>query len=134
MVSWSWGMSNSGSTHGGGGAGADKVSMQDFNVTKYQDKATVKLLQSCANGEHIPEATLVLRKAGASLEHRIIKMTNILVSSISTGGCGGEDRLTENVSLNFSKVNVAYIKQKPTGEPGKTLENELGHSYEYALI
>ena len=61
-------------------------------------------------------------KQGASLEHLIIKMTNMLVFSISTGGSGGEDRLTENVSLNFSKLNVAYIKQKPTGEPGETLE------------
>ena len=31
-----------------------------------------------------------------------------MVTSVSTGGSGGEDRLTENVSLNFAKVKFEY--------------------------
>ncbi len=31
-------------------------------------------------------------------------MKEVIVTSLSTGGSGGEDRLTENVTLNFAKV------------------------------
>ncbi len=49
---------------------------------------------------------LVVRKAGEKpVEYIKIKMEEVLITSISTGGSGGEDRLTENVTLNFSKVS-----------------------------
>jgi type VI secretion system secreted protein Hcp len=44
-------------------------------------------------------------------------MEDVIVTSVSTGGSGGEDRLTENVSLNFSKYKVAYRPQKQDGSP-----------------
>ncbi|MNP82799.1 hypothetical protein D3C76_1815560 [compost metagenome] len=39
----------------------------------------------------------------------------MLISSLSTGGSGGDDRLTENVTLNFGKVTVDYQPQKADG-------------------
>jgi hypothetical protein len=42
-------------------------------------------------------------------------MEEVLVTSISTGGSGGEDRLTENVTLNFGKVTFAYTPQDSKG-------------------
>ena len=72
VLAWSWGMSNDGTTHAGGGGGAGKVSMQDLSCTKYLDKSTPKLLEFCATGGHIPEAVLTVRKAGAGLfSHRV---------------------------------------------------------------
>ena len=41
-------------------------------------------------------------------------MTNVMVTSIGTGGSGGEDRLTENVTLNFAEVKVEYKPQNST--------------------
>ena len=41
-----------------------------------------------------------------------------VVTSINTGGSGGEDRLTENVSLNFAKIKVEYKEQTKTGGSG----------------
>ena len=35
-------------------------------------------------------------------------LENLIVTSVSTGGSGGEDRLTENVTLNFAKVKWCY--------------------------
>src|SRR6478752_5281026 len=97
ILAWSWGASNSGSAHMGGGAGAGKVNVQDISFTKYIDKSSPSLFLSCANGKHIPTATLVVRKAGEKpLEYLKLELTEVLVSSVSTGGSGGEDRLTEN--------------------------------------
>jgi type VI secretion system secreted protein Hcp len=42
-------------------------------------------------------------------------MEQVMVTSISTGGSGGEDRLTENVSLNFATVNFENFKQDAKG-------------------
>ena len=70
----------------------------------------------CANGKHIPTVDLVVRKAGETpLEYIKIKLEKVIVSSLSTGGSGGEDKLTENVSLNFAKVTINYQEQNATG-------------------
>jgi len=119
VLAWSWGMSNSGSSHTGGGAGAGKTNVQDLSFTKYIDLSSPDLMLACCNGKHFTEATLTVRKAGETpLEYLKIKLTQVLVTSVSTGGSGGEDRLTENVTLNFAKVNLDYIEQTEKGVAG----------------
>src|SRR5579871_5700632 len=95
VLAWSWGMSNSGSAHMGGGAGSGKVNVQDISVTKWTDKATVNLQLACATGKHIDSAILTVRKAGGKgpIEYIKITMTEVMITSISGGGSGGEDRL-----------------------------------------
>ncbi|MEY1556976.1 Hcp family type VI secretion system effector [Yoonia sp. R2331] len=119
VLAWSWGMSQSATTHMGGGGGSGKVNVQDISFTKYVDKSSPELMKACMTGRHITEATLVVRKAGDKpLEYMTIKINDIIVSSVSTGGSGGEDRLTENVTLNFSQVDYKYIEQTDTGAEG----------------
>jgi len=116
ILAWSWGASQSGTTHSGTGGGAGKVNIQDISFTKYVDKASPTLFLNCANGKHIPSATLTVRKAGENpLEYLKLDLNEILVSSISTGGSGGEDRLTENITLNFAKMKMTYTPQNVKG-------------------
>jgi type VI secretion system secreted protein Hcp len=116
VLAWSWGMSNSGSAHVGGGQGAGKVNVQDLSFTKYIDKSSPDLMLACCNGKHFPEAKLTVRKAGEDpLEYLIVTMTDLIVTAVSTGGSGGEDRLTENVTINFAMVKVEYTEQTPKG-------------------
>jgi type VI secretion system secreted protein Hcp len=119
VLAWSWGMSQSGSFHVGGGGGAGKANFQDISLTKWVDKSSPDLMLHCSNGKHIPECTLVVRKAGEQpLEYLTISMKKVMVTSVSTGGSGGEDRLTENVTLNFAQCKVKYIEQTDTGGEG----------------
>ena len=116
VLSWSWGMSQSGTTHSGPGGGAGKVNVQDLSFVHYVDKSSANLMKMCCNGKHFEEATLVVRKAGEMpLEYMIITMKNGLISSVSTGGSGGEDRITENVTLNFSEFKTEYVPQMADG-------------------
>jgi type VI secretion system secreted protein Hcp len=116
VLAWSWGMQNAGKFHTGGGGGAGKVSVQDLSVTKYVDSASNRLLTMCAKGEPAPEATLVVRKAGKDpLEYILIKMTNVLVTNVMTGGSTGDERLQETVTLNFAEVHFDYVEQKEDG-------------------
>lgn len=116
VLAWSWGMSQSGTMHMGGGGGSGKVSVQDLSITKYVDAASEALMKFCCTGEHKDEAVLTVKKAGGEQhDYIVITMTKVLISSISTGGSGGEDRLTENVTLNFEEVKFQYNKQTEDG-------------------
>jgi type VI secretion system secreted protein Hcp len=136
VLAWSWGMSQSSHAGLGGGVTAGKVNIQDFSVTKYIDKATPVLLLNCCNGTTIKKADFVARKAGGKggpVEYLKITLKEILVTSVSTGGSGGEDKFTENVSLAFDEVEVVYTEQTDTGGGGsparmhwKVAKNEGG--------
>jgi type VI secretion system secreted protein Hcp len=123
VLAWSWGISQSGTSHMGGGGGAGKVSVQDLSVTKFMDKATPNLMMYCCNGKHIPKVMLTVRKAGEKpLEYMKITMEDCLISNVNTGGSGGEDRLTENLALNFAKFKVEYTPQKADGSGDAVIE------------
>jgi type VI secretion system secreted protein Hcp len=116
VLAWSWGMSQSGTTHLGTGGGDCKVSVQDISFTKYIDKSSMNLIIACCNGKHYEEAKLVVRKAGENpLEYLTITMKDCLITAVSTGGSGGEDRLTENVTINFAQFEAEYKPQKADG-------------------
>jgi len=96
------------------------VNVQDLSFTKYIDASSASLLQCVCTGKHIKEATLVVRKAGEKpLEYITISMTEVFVTSLSKGGSGGEDRLTENVTLNFAAFKYKYLEQTKDGTDGK---------------
>ena len=123
VLAWSWGLSQTGTTHMGGGGGAGKVSVQDISITKYLDKSSPNLLLACCNGKHFKEGLLTVRKAGEKpLEYLKVTMKEVLVSSIQSGGSGGEDRLTENLSLNFAEFKVEYTPQKADGSGDAAVE------------
>ena len=123
VVDWSFGLSNSGSFHMGGGGGAGKANFQDISISKYVDSASTKLMLYCANGDHFKNATLTVRKAGkTALEYIIIKMGKVMITSVSTGGSGGDDRLVEHITLNFEDFEVKYTPQKDDGSAGKPTE------------
>src|SRR5262245_14398110 len=87
ILAWSWGMSNSGTAHMGGGAGAGKVNVQDVSVTKYVDAASNALMLACCNGQHYKQVLLTVRKAGKTpLEYIKITMEECIVTAVSTGG------------------------------------------------
>jgi type VI secretion system secreted protein Hcp len=119
LLAWSWGLSNSGTFHQGDGGGAGKANFQDISFTKWVDKSTPDLHYACASGKHIPKVKLTVRKAGDNpLEYLTYEFEKVLVSSISGGGSGGEERLTENVTLNFAKVKMEYWTQGDKGAKG----------------
>ena len=117
ILAWSWGMTQSGTMHTGSGGGGGKVSVQDLSITKYVDKSTPLLMTYCSTGIQMPKASLTVRKAGGKepLEYVKLLMTDVIITSISCGGSGGEDRLTENVTLNFAEVEYKYQPQKKDG-------------------
>jgi type VI secretion system secreted protein Hcp len=117
LESWSWGEAQSGTHGSGGGGGAGKAVAQDFHFVMKVNSASPQIMLACATGEHIKKAELVCRKAGKEQhEFFTVTMSDLLVSSYQTGGSGHSDIVpTEQISLNFAKIEFSYKPQKPDG-------------------
>ena len=115
VLSWSWGVTNTAPASTGTGAGAGKPKFQDFSFTHKIDKASPVLMQACATGVHLKEATITHRKAGkGQQEFLIIKMNDVIVTAL-TDGDTSDGGSSETVSLAFAKVDVEYKPQKADG-------------------
>jgi type VI secretion system secreted protein Hcp len=116
VLSWSWGVAQSGTMAHGGGGGEGKASFNDFNFTHHVDKASPVLLKACATGEHIKEATITVRKAGkGQQEFLIVKFNDVIITSVNPSGSGDSAATAESVALQASKVDLEYKPQKADG-------------------
>jgi type VI secretion system secreted protein Hcp len=123
IESFSWGASNSGSAAHGAGGGAGKVSMQDFSFVTPVSKASPKLFLACASGQHIRSGVLTVRSSGErAREFLKVTITDVLVSSWQQSGSAGDVVPTDQVTMNFAKIHVAYTEQSATGTSGETTE------------
>jgi type VI secretion system secreted protein Hcp len=114
VLSWSWGVTNA-ITLAGTGAGQGKASFHDLAFTHKIDKASPVLMQACATGAHLKEATITHRKAGkGQQEFLVIKMNDVIITAM-TDADSSDGESAETVSLAFAKIDVAYRPQKADG-------------------
>lgn len=112
ISSFSWGATNS-STIGSqsSGAGAGKVSMNSFSITKQIDVSSPKLFTAAQAGGGKKLGTVVFTVVNPNTGSDWFQLTlsNAIVGSygISSGG----DRPTESLSLNFTKIEFKYLGQ-----------------------
>jgi len=123
VLSYSWGVTQQGTSSAGGGGGAGKASFQDLHFVSRVSKASPKLFLSCATGEHIKEGVITLRKAGGGQQDYLkITLSDILVSAFNDGGTSdAHDHVPlEQISLNYSKIKFDYTPIGAKGSPGQT--------------
>jgi type VI secretion system secreted protein Hcp len=89
-----------------------KPNHQDLTVTKYLDAASPVLNQSCCQGAGFPQVDIVIGRndGGKVIELMRYTMKNVLISSISVGG-GGGDKPVETVTLNYSDIAWKFTSQ-----------------------
>jgi len=107
IIAFSWGASNDASQAAQIDAHA---AMQDLSLTKYVDGASGLLARHCTLCERIDVAILEVTRPSDMGPQRIVRYTmrDCYVSSVSTGASGGEDVLTENVTLGYSRIEIEY--------------------------
>ena len=127
VLSFSWGVANSGSAAPGGGGGAGKATFQDLSIVHGIDKATPELLTACASGLHIKDATITHRKAGeGQQDYLIIRLNDVTITAVSHAGAEDQPNAV-SVSLKFAKVDLEYRPQRLDGslDPGLHFKFDL---------
>jgi type VI secretion system secreted protein Hcp len=94
--------------------GPTKLIFQAISITKNIDKASPTLRLFCANGKHIPNATISLRKGGGTQEYLVLKLRDVSMASYhaSAGGAGA----TETFVLSAADATMDY-PPAPTPKP-----------------
>ena len=114
ILSYSFGETQA-TVRAGGGATAERVTMQDFKFTMATSKASPMLFLTCANGRHIKEVRLeVLRAGGDKTKFMEIKFEDVLVKSfVNLGNSGSTIGVPmEEISLSFGRIKITYTMQK----------------------
>jgi type VI secretion system secreted protein Hcp len=101
-----------------GGGGVGKTDFEDFTFTKLTDTASAGLYRACATGDHIKEAIMECRRAGASSKTGarsffIVRLQTVIVKGMTWAGSGEE--LTESMTLAYGAKQICYRIQKADG-------------------
>jgi|ERR1700722_12562212 len=106
------------------GAGAGKVNIQSFSITKTLDKSSPVLFQAAATGKHFKDAVLSFTRKAGGKEQTYLKFDfqNVLISSVQDGSSGA-GQPTEQVTFAFTKVEESFIQ--PNGKTGATVNFNL---------
>lgn len=105
ISSWAWGMSNNETT-------GDKPVFKELTFTKRLGIDSTYMMLHFAQAKRIKNVELsitpVMAKREAKQKYLSMKMEDVLIKSITTGGSASDDRFDENILLSFSKVRFEY--------------------------
>ena len=96
-------------------------------MVKKQDQTSAKFMLDSMNGAVIPTATLAVTMPSASGgqdKYMEYKMSNVITSAYNTSGSQGQHEPMENVSLNFTKIEIS---QYSTDSSGKSMAAQRGN-------
>jgi type VI secretion system secreted protein Hcp len=120
VLSFKIGVTQAGTAHLGGGAGAGKAQFADLTIFKRIDRASVILNTTCATGQHLKQVILVCAlKGGNQQEIYRVTLTEVLVTGVRLSA----DHLgvLEEVTLSYSKIEWRYTGIGPDGKPSGSI-------------
>ena len=116
VLSWSWGVSQTASVSSGQATGRRQY--EPIRIIKPIDKATPQLAKRCAEGQHIKEAKLTLRRTGATgapEDYLVIELTDVFVSSVSMGCCDNDCddadpslEPSERITITYGTIRILH--------------------------
>jgi len=105
LFSFSWGLSNT-TASGGGGGSTGKVTFQDLHFTKQLSQLSKTLFMACVTGQHFDRGVIVLMDGKGNAIGRV-ELTDVMVTSYQVGG--SNDFPMEEVSLSYAKVDYFIL-------------------------
>jgi type VI secretion system secreted protein Hcp len=115
---WTWAMTNDAPYRLRESERSGHSDVKPLFIHKHVDKASTTLMTFCAEGRHIPEATLTCRKndGDKKVEYLKIILTDVKVESLTWSGRNQEHVVPEVLELSFLKVKTQYKIQHRDGE------------------
>jgi type VI secretion system secreted protein Hcp len=111
-LSYSWGVTVSGTAGGGGGGGVGKATPSDFQIVKKVDAASPKLLVQSTEGRRILRVDVSLFKQGATDPYVTYRLDDVFLTVVQTGND------TESIAFNYGKITESYHTTQADGSPG----------------
>jgi type VI secretion system secreted protein Hcp len=120
-----WGVGRAISSPAGGNREASAPSISEISLTKTLDSTSPALFLNAVGGGAPGGVTVKLRLVDTTAGTVFYELTlsNVLVSSQSNSASPGDGRPQESISLNFTKIEVAYIPTDAKGTPGTPVRN-----------
>lgn len=118
IQSMHWNVSRNVNTLAGAAANreASEPAVSEVTLTKVSDSSSTKLFQEACTGRQGREATIHMVTTGSPGEVYIeYKLHNALVASYTVSSTG--DRPVEQVTLNFTKMEVKYTPYDENNTP-----------------
>jgi type VI secretion system secreted protein Hcp len=116
IQSWSWGVT-------GGASVVGKPKFTDLTFAAATSKASPPLMLACAQGKHLKQAILTVRKAGEARQEVLkITLTDVVVTSFQQSGAGGA-QLSEQFSFSYAQIVMEYRTQKADGSLGEVIKS-----------
>ena len=104
-------ISHSASSNGGASVGG--VTLGDFRISKYIDKATPKLFELCCRGSHMKNVTIRVHRSGTEkFKYLDIVLEEVLVSTVSGNGAENSGLPVELITLNYGRIKFEYSQQR----------------------
>lgn len=99
-----------------GGAATGRADIRPFTFSKQVDSSSPKLFQACAAGTHFDKITIAIHRSAGDEKVKFLEyeLANCIINDVSTNG-GSAGFPTENISIDFGKITVAYVKQNRQG-------------------
>ncbi|MEK6276050.1 MAG: type VI secretion system tube protein Hcp [Actinomycetota bacterium] len=120
VESWSWGVSSTATAGGGGGGGTGRADLQELSIVKTVDKASPKLAEKCAEGQHIQQVVLTVdRPGGSGRLYMEYKLTDVIISSVQQGASGAAIPL-ETLTFVYREIELTY-----TTRDGEVVHTEI---------
>lgn len=115
VLSYSWGISNSGDAVLAGGRGAGVPSFSDFSIQLVTGRALPDLFIKTALGEHIAKAdfTVVQLVDGKPRERIKLEFTDVLLTAFQVSGAS--ELPIHSVSMSYASVAITVWVQTPNG-------------------
>jgi type VI secretion system secreted protein Hcp len=107
------------------GTGTTKPDLQDISFTVNEDTYSPQLFRACVTGVMIKTATFTIYKASQDTTALFdqLDLTGVRVTALSSGGSGGEDRPTQNVTLDYQTIR--YTVTNPPSQPQSATYSKL---------
>lgn len=120
VIDWTWKVTQLSRMMSGSGGGAAKALVEDLSFTHQLDKASPNLARYCFTGQHVPQATLVMRKAGG-IPHEYMRVTmyDVVVTNVEPF-CDANGAI-ECVGLSFARMKKEYVLQNAHGGTAGTV-------------
>lgn len=121
VESFSFGVSQDAPPAAGGGGGTGRATFEALDVVAPFSKASPRLLQACATGEHLRSAVLTGSAGGGKGQFEFMRLTlsDVLVSAYRSGVESATAVIpSDRFSLSYSKLQIEHKAQSPTGTAG----------------